>query len=169
MKGVTTLVAFALMISSQFTFAAEEVLLLKGKGLDGKACEVKIIRDGDSLKSVELTGASKIFEILSENEDGYGPETRISPNGGEEVLQLLQDNPALYDEMKITSGIFTNSKTYTLDTSDLPRTDEDLKGIKAKIGLNLKFKGRELSKVSANFKGKVLLVTIASSTFECSK
>lgn len=162
--------SLVLLAISGSSFAKDEVSVLQGRGLDGKACQVRIVKEGEILKSVELKGASKIFEILSENEDGYGPETRISANGGEEVLSLFQTNPDLYREMDLSRSMFSDAVTYSLDSSDLPPADEEtIKGIKFKVKLKLDYKNGKLSKVNAEFKAKALLVTLASSAFECSK
>lgn len=160
------LLSLSLIAFSQISFA-EEILTLNGKGLGDHPCSVQITRDGNILKSVELKGSSEVFEILSETSNGYRPTRSIHPQGAYEVLSLLQDNPALYQEMQSSNGIFTDSVTYTLDTSDLPSRGEDLGPIKAKVKIQLTFKGRELDKVKAEFKAKALLVTLASSKFEC--
>ncbi|MCM2350942.1 MAG: hypothetical protein NDI69_13050 [Bacteriovoracaceae bacterium] len=166
---LTTCSLFFLAFSGS-SFAKDEASVLQGRGLDGKACQVRIVEDGEILKSVELKGASKVFEILSENEDGYGPETRVNANGGAEVLSLLQENPVLYREMDLSRSMFSDAVTYSLDSSDLPPTDEAaIKGIKFKVKIKLDYKNGKLSKVNAEFKAKALLVTLASSAFECSK
>lgn len=165
------LIAFSvLVLSTSFAFAKDGVSDLQGKGLDNKACSVKVSQDRGVLKSVELKGASKVFEILSETNDGYRPTTRIDPRGGEEVLSLFQDNPDLLNELKVSRGTFSDSITYSLDSSDLPvQAEDEIKGIKFKMNLKLNYKNGVLTKVKAEFKAKALLVTLASSEFECSK
>ncbi|WP_413613264.1 hypothetical protein [Bdellovibrio sp. HCB-110] len=162
--------ASMMFVLSQNAQAKQEVLTLQGTGIDGKACEVRVIKDGDTLKSVELRGASKVFEILSENGSGYGPETRISDRGGEEVLQVLQENPDLYTKMQKSDALFSDSVTYTLDTSNLPKVEDELKGIKMVFKIKLSFDGNQLSEVKVGAKAKALWVaTLASSLFECAK
>lgn len=146
---------------------AKDTYVLKGTGIDGKACSVKIVSERDELLSVELTGATEQFEILAETRDGYRPKTSITSNGASEIISFLQDSPSLYKEMEISRGIFRDSITYKLDTSDLPGTREETGGIKAKIQIKLDFKYNKLSKAYVNFKGKAMFVTLASSTFEC--
>lgn len=166
------LTAFSVLIlGSSLSFAKDEVSSLQGLGLDGKGCSVKVLQgERDILKDVELKGASKVFEILSDTPDGYRPTTRIEPRGGEEVLSLFRENPDLLKEMKVSRGTFTDSITYSLDSSDLPVASEDeLKWIQFKINLKLNFKNGILTKVKGEFKAKALLITIASSEFECSK
>lgn len=168
-KSYLTAFSVLLLISS-LSFAKDEVSFLQGRGIDNQACSVKIIQDRDLLKGVELTGASKIFEMLSDTDDGYRPTSRIDPRGGEDVLSILNENPALLKELSVSRGTFTDSITYSLDSSDLPTNGEDeLKGIKFKMNLKLIFKNGALTKVKAEFKAKALLVTLASSEFECSK
>lgn len=146
---------------------ANETYVLKGKGVDGKACSVRIVSDKHEIKSIDLNGATEQYEILAETESGYKPKRSISERGGSEIISFLQKNPSLYKELQTSSGVFTDSMSYKLDTSDLPRTSEDLGGIKAKVLIKLNFQNKKLSKVHVNFKGKALFITLASSTFEC--
>ena len=160
-----------LVLGTSLAYGKDKVSELKGKGLDGKDCSVRILQgDRDFLKNVDLQGASKVFEILSDTPDGYRPTSRIDPRGGEEVLSVLNDNPRVIDAVRVSRGTFSDSITYTLDSSDLPPSSEDeLKGIKFKLSLKLNYKNNVLTKVKAEFKAKALLVTLASSEFECSK
>lgn len=170
LKMYLTISSLLMLAASGSSFAKEEIFSMQGRGIDGKACHVRVVSDQEILKSIELKGASKIFEILSENEDGYGPETRISANGGEEVLSLFQKKPDLYREMELSRSMFSDAVTYSLDSSDLPPTDEEtIKGLKFKVKVKLDYKNGKLSKVKVEFKAKALLVTLASSVFECSK
>lgn len=153
------------LLLSNMAFAAE-TYTLKGTGVDGKACSVKIVTDKHELKSVDLSGATEQYEILAETENGYRPKRSISERGASEIISFIQKNPSLYKELEMSSGVFTDSISYKLDTSNLPR-NEELGGIKAKVLIKLNFKNNKLSKVHVNFKGKALFVTLASSTFEC--
>lgn len=171
MKKPFLTILSVLVLGTSMAYSQDEVSELQGRGLDDEACSVRVIQgDRDILKNVELQGASKVFEILSDTPDGYRPTTRIEPRGGEEVLSLFSENPDLLKEMKVSRGTFTDSITYSLDSSDLPAsTDDEIKGIKFKMNLKLTFKNGTLRKVKAEFKAKALLVTLASSEFECSK
>jgi hypothetical protein len=157
--------ASAFLLLSNMAFAAE-TQVLKGTGVDGKACSVKIVSDKHEIKSVELTGATEQYEILAETSSGYGPKREISPRGASEIISFLQQSPSLYKELQMSSGVFSDSVSYKLDTSDLPGS-EDLGAIKGKVLIKLNYKYNKLSKVHVNFKGKALFVTLASSTFEC--
>ncbi|WP_295905000.1 hypothetical protein [uncultured Bdellovibrio sp.] len=163
-------IALASLLFVSHNAKAQEVLTLNGTGLNGKACAVKVVKDGDTLKSVELQGASKIFEILSENGGSYGPDTRISDRGGDEILQVLQENPDLYAKMDKSEALFSDSVTYTFDTAKLPKASDELKGIKMVIKIKLSFDNGQLSEVKVGSKAKALWVaTLASSLFECTK
>lgn len=144
-----------------------ETAAMTGKGIDGNACAVTAQFQGDELKGVELKGAAKVFEILAENSNSYGPETRIEAQGAEKVLSLLQSNPELFAQMERSEGYFSDTVTYTLDTSTLPSDDEDLGGLKMVFELEFEFDGPTLTEVKATTKAKALLVTLASSRFYC--
>jgi len=148
-----------------YNASASEIYQLKGKGINGKDCMVEVIKDAQTLHSVKLTGASKIFEILADTPDGYRPRTYISENGAPEVISLLTDNPELFQRMSVSYATFGNSITYKLDSSDI--SSEDTGGIKGIIKIKLSFKGNQLSKVDASFKGRAFVFTLASSEFEC--
>lgn len=163
----TTLAILTLSLSAN-AFAQQEVLTMQGTGLDGNDCEVRIVRDGDTLQSVELSGASQVFEILTENRSGYGPSNYLSPRGGQDVLKVLQGAPKLYSQMTKSEGIFSDSITYSLDTTDI-KAEESLKGLKMLFGIKLSLTndGR-LYEVKAATKAKALwVVPLASSSFEC--
>ncbi|QDK36255.1 hypothetical protein [Bdellovibrio sp. NC01] len=171
MKSVKLAIAVVTALMSVKAMAADQVQTLQGRGIDGKACAVTIVRDGNNLKSVKLQGASKVFEILSENGGSYGPKTSINSRGGEEVLQLAEENQALYKYFTHSENIFSNGEVFKLDTNDIPRNgEESLKGIKMVIQLGLDYDGEELVGVKAQSKAKALLVaTLASSQFTCQK
>lgn len=140
---------------------------LQGTGIDGKPCSVQIERQETVLQSVKLDGASKVFEILSETGTGYGPQTRIAPRGASEIISPVD---SILGKFKHAENFFSNGETFSLDTSDLPRSEEELGGIKMTIELELSYSGDELVRVSATSRAKALLVaTLASSKFICEK
>ncbi|MDG0814758.1 hypothetical protein [Bdellovibrio svalbardensis] len=150
--------------------AAEQTQVMKGIGIDGKACAVKIVREGDLLKSVILEGASQVFEIIAEKSDGYGPRTEIREKGGGEVLGIAEESKGMYSYFTHSENIFSNGETFKLDTNDLPQTGESLKGLKMIIQIGLRYDGNELVSVKAQNKAKALLVaTLASAQFTCQK
>lgn len=85
MKKVFSSLFVAGLLLSSNAFA-DTVQTLNGKGIDGEACSVRIVRDGNTLKSVTLSGASKVFEILSDSGGSTGPRTHISPRGGQDIF-----------------------------------------------------------------------------------
>lgn len=168
MKKLVTGIFLTGSLISTTSMAADVVQTMTGRGIDGKACAVKIVRDGNVLKSVTLEGASKVFEILSENGGSYGPKTEIRSRGAGEVLPLGDEALKYFTH---SENIFSNGETFKLDTNDLPRSGEnELKGIKMVMQLGLLYDGDQLVSVKAQSKAKALLVaTLASSQFTCDK
>lgn len=169
MKNAIKMTLAVLMLGLSSQAFAQETLTMQGTGLDGNDCEVRIVKDDDTLQSVELNGASQVFEILSETGSGYGTSNYLSPRGGQDVLKLLQGAPKLYSQMNKSEAIFSDTVTYSLDTSDI-QAEEQLKGLKMIFGIELTYANGQLHQVRAATKAKALwVVPLASSSFECYK
>jgi hypothetical protein len=157
----------SLLVSSQ-VFAAQTKQTLQGTGIDGNPCAVEIIRDGDVLKKVTLTGASENYEVINE---GFRPKTSISPHGGQEALGPAgkQDNTAILAYFRHSSGLFSARETFQFDSKDLPG-DNPLRGVKMVSALQLDYDGHDLVEVKAGSKIKGLgVLTLGSVKFSCTK
>lgn len=172
MKRVFTGILSLGLLLSTTSNATEQVQILRGRGIDGQPCAVKIVRDGKFLKSVSLEGSAKIFEILSEKEGSVGPKTEIRPQGASEILSVIEDgNQDLYRYFTHSDNFFSNGEVFKLDTNDIPKNaEEEIKGLKMVIQLGLNYDGDELVSVKAQNKAKAFLIaTLASAQFTCDK
>lgn len=157
---------FSTVFLAVSAFAANEVQTLKGTGIDGQACEVKITRDGNKLKNIEMTGASEVFEIIAENGSSYGPKTSIRPRGGSETI-MAKDSLLPY--FQHSENFFSEGETFTVDTSDLPKNDdEESFPFKVTVKIALSYENNALVSVNVVNKAKAaVIIPMASSKFTC--
>jgi len=162
----TTLLGLALATGA---FATSQEF--SGTGIDGQPCQVKVDRDGTTIKSIELTGATKTFEILSENGSEYGPSTEIDANGAVKMLDLLHDNPHMFSYMKVTKMFLQKGEVVNFNTNDVPRLNEDDNSgwFNMTFSMNLYYdKEGRIKEVKANSKMKTAAIfTLASQRFTC--
>jgi hypothetical protein len=163
---------FALTCSLFFSSSlyASTIQSLEGFGLDDKPCSAVIVRDGNTLISVQLKGSAEIFQILSENGSSYGPKTYIDPRGAEEVFSITgHGNDHLYRYFRFSENLFSNGETFKLNTDDLQKTTgKELKGIKVLIQLSLDYDEDKVVRVTAQSKAKALMfATLGSVEFIC--
>lgn len=162
-----TRIFFLTLLLSFQAYAADMKQVLQGIGIDGKACSVEVTREGNKLKNVVLRGATKVFEIIAEKEDGVGPSTYINSYGGEELFPF-GDQKEVFGEFTYSQGLFSDSETFEIDTSDLNMND--LKGLKMVGVVQLNYEDGQVTEVKAGAKFKGLaIVTLASSQFICTK
>lgn len=161
------MILLSLLVSFN-AFAKETTQTLNGTGIDGKPCSVSIVRNGEKLKEVTLKGASEVFEILAEKEGGVGPQTQINSRGGEEILQIVQENKDLYKYFTYSNAIFSDTEEFSLDTNDIENKEKI--PFKMVAAVRLSYNDGVLSEVKAASKMKTLgIVTLASSKFVCTK
>lgn len=171
MKNLISAILTTGLMTSTIAFA-DTVQTMKGTGIDGQSCAVQIVRDGNNLKSVTLVGASQVYEILSESSESTGSHSNINPYGGKEIFDIAENGDRdVYGYFSYSKNLFSNGEVFKLDTSDLPDNGQDeLRGVKMLIQLDLEYDRKELVKVKAETKVKALLfATLASSEFTCEK
>ncbi|KHD87787.1 MAG: hypothetical protein OM95_12285 [Bdellovibrio sp. ArHS] len=173
MKLLKTAITTLTVLASLESIAAPQVQTLKGRGIDGTPCSVTIVRDGDTLKSVQLQGSAKVFEILAENGSSIGPDSDIQAYGGAEIFRVNEENKNTYAFFSHSENLFSNGEVFKFNSKDMPAstTGEDaLKGVNMVVQLGLDYDGDELVRVKAQNKIKALWVaTLASSQFTCQK
>lgn len=149
------------------SLAAEKIQVLEGTGIDNNSCRVEITRDGNKLKNIQIQGAAEVWEIMAENNDGYGPRRHINPNGGEEVILK---SPGIFKHFSHSENFFSDGEVFSLDTNDIVSTEDGTGGLKMLIKVALNYENGELVSVQVTNKAKALYVaTIASSKFSCEK
>lgn len=145
--------------------AAEKVQVLEGAGIDNQFCRVEITRDGNKLKDIKLQGAAEVWEIMAENEDGYGPRRHINSHGGEEIILK---GPGIFENFKHSENFFSDGEVFSLDTSDVVTAEDGTGGLKMVIKVSLNYENGKLASVQVTNKARALYVaTVASSKFSC--
>lgn len=164
----------AVLVTAFASVAMAEVttLSLTGKGVDGNPCEVRIEKDGDSFKKIELKGATKVWEIISENKDGYGPDTHIASHGADDLTGMLSYMAPHLKAKKM--GFVTLKDTYVVSTKDFPKkadapAEDDLGPISMTITVSLDIDKEDATLKSAKVtsKAKAYVVPLANSEFTC--
>lgn len=167
MKSFLGLVASLLVFSVS---ASAATLALQGKGIDGKACSVRLDLEDGKFTKLGVTGSTKMFEILSDTGKGYLPTSRIATYGGRDLTDLMQDMVTYFKPQK---GLLARANTYVLDTNDIPQNGNqpELKMLKMRVVMTLGYDKttQQLKSVSIVQKMKASLVTLASSDFVCTQ
>lgn len=169
MKILTPILILAAILANQahaqIVYETEE---MTGVGLNGKACSVSITREGYLLKNVILKGASKTYEILSENDDGYGPSTTTGDVGTVEIFENFNAKPNTYQYFTHDKFSWSNGEGFYMNAKKL--ADSDLPaGMNMKVSLELwRDDSDKITYVKALSKGKMAwLLTVASEEFIC--
>lgn len=167
MKSTLCFTASLLLFSIS---ASAATLALQGKGIDGKACSVRLDLEAGVFTKLDVTGSTRIFEIISETEKGYLPASRIATYGGSDLTEMMQD---MVNYFKPQKGLLARANTYVLDTNDIPQNGDQpkLKMLKIRAVMTLGFDKttQQLKSVRIAHKMKASLITVASSDFVCTQ
>ncbi|OFZ45734.1 MAG: hypothetical protein A2381_14895 [Bdellovibrionales bacterium RIFOXYB1_FULL_37_110] len=168
MKNIFTTTLLSLIFATCAFATTQE---FNGTGMDNNPCTVKVIRNGEQIQSIELTGAAETFEILSENGDHYGPVTEIDNDGARKMLELFHNNNQMFSYMKVSTMIFEKGEVISFNLNDMPETDDnsDISWLNMKFSMNLYYdKKGNIKQVKAQSKMKTgIIFTLASQRFTC--
>lgn len=166
MKILTLLFSFSLAAS---LYAQTEIQEFKGQSISNNECSLKIERDGDVLKSVELKGATKDFEIMSES--GFFRKS-INEYGGSDLMNF--DSPDFYSLFKFEKSLFGHKEVFTFNSKDLKKKDDsdnnedELKYFSMKFKMEISYNSHhEISRVEVKSKAKAVGIPLASREFIC--
>lgn len=116
-------------------------------------CQMSYTLDGMKMTSLVVEGETKVWEVIAENDGGYGPDSYIT------VDQFTMMEQGLYDVKKSVWGGW-----YVKESIKVPDT-----AIAASISLELKGKSvdqLESFHLKSQFKG-LIVIPLASSEFDC--
>lgn len=155
------------------TFA--KVISINGNGVDGKPCSavVTINDETKQLTDVKLSGATKDFEIIAETSKGYGPQKSVSPRGADQILEMFQESPKLYEQFSYKWSWLRQAEVYTLTSKDMladvPESENELKFINGVFEVALQYNNEgDVYQVDAKSNFKTLkIVTLGSKKFSC--
>lgn len=163
----------ATLFLSTTTFA--KTITIDGIGVDAKPCSaiVTINDETKQLTDVKLSGATKDFEIIAETSKGYGPQKSIHPRGADQILNMFQETPKLYEQFSYKWSFLRQAEVYTLTSKDMladvPESENELKFINGVFEVALHYNDEgDINQVTAKSNFKTLkIVTLGSKKFSC--
>lgn len=126
---------------------------------DKNACKVTLtLNQQKQIIAVDTYGPAKQWEILSENQDGYGPSSSV----------VLETNDELLSDVASFAKLgFVRSSHFFSDGFTLKSNNSVEGALRAKFQLEFKMNGSQFLALKKNTKFKASVVTLASKELIC--
>ncbi len=171
MKSVFSMfVAAALFASAGEAIAAPKKFNMKGRGIDGSACAVQVIKSGDNqIQSIKLLGNAKKFHM---KKTGFlaMPKTSLIVGGAPAVVEMYTKVPMLYASFQ-HKGNPDRRERYNFDSESVPMAqeymDKNAKGANLLTQIDLRYRNGKLVEVDARTTIKATFFKVYEMTFAC--